>query len=79
MSEPENINQALGRLEPGSGWEGVVYDKEAMPDRRIQLSIAISMKRIADSLDGTNGLPIWQAIEQAIGTGMFDGFQNLKR
>jgi hypothetical protein len=73
------FGRALVKLEEATSWEGGAHDVTCTPDQRIALSTAISLKRIADALDGTNGLPICQAIEQAIGTGMFHGFQNLKR
>lgn len=41
------------------------------------LSSAISLRRIADALDGTNGVSIADAIDRAIAQGMFSGFQNL--
>jgi hypothetical protein len=47
---PETLAQSLARLEPDSGWEGCAHDKVGTPDLRIQLSIAISLKRIADVL-----------------------------
>lgn len=50
---PESLAGALARLEPDSGWEGCAHDAAATPDLRVRLSIAISLKRIADALDGT--------------------------
>lgn len=47
------LSRALARLEDASGWEGAARDSEAPPELRVQLSIAISLKRIADALDGT--------------------------
>lgn len=56
---PETLAHALVRLEPGSGWDGCAHDPKGSPEMRIQLSIAISMKRIADALhrDEGDGLP----------------------
>jgi hypothetical protein len=46
------LAHALAKLEDASGWEGVAHDKDAPPDLRIQISIAISLKRIADAICG---------------------------
>jgi hypothetical protein len=48
-----DLARALCCLEDSAGWEGCAHDASAPPELRIQLSIAISLKRIADSLDGT--------------------------
>lgn len=79
MKPSEGFGRALVKLEDATSWEGAAHDMSCTPDQRIALSAAISLKRIADSLDGTNGLPIGEAIERAISTGMFHGAQNLKR
>lgn len=42
--------RALSKIEDGSGWEGVVHERTE-PELRIQLSQAISLKRIADALE----------------------------
>jgi hypothetical protein len=47
---PETLPQVLSRLEFDSGWDGCVHDKQHTPELRAQLSIAISLKRIADVL-----------------------------
>lgn len=75
---PETLDHVLAKLEPDSGYDGCRRISSFTPERQAVLSIALSLKRIADTLDGTTGIPIAQAIENAIGTGMFHGFQNNK-
>lgn len=77
MTAREQIEQAA-LASGGSGRIGM--DEFGLPtERQVALSQAISLRRIADALDGTNGIGIAQAIENAIGTGMFHGFQNMKQ
>lgn len=45
------LAQAMGSLEEQSGWEGVNHEHTISPELRIQLSIAISLKRIADAFE----------------------------
>lgn len=68
----EDFAAIAAQLEPGASAGGGEVEPHL-------ISIAISLKRIADTLDGTNGVPLSTAIEQAIGTGMFQGFQNMRR
>lgn len=49
-----DLSRALTHLEDGTSWEGCAHDANYPPELRIQLSIAISLKRIADALDGTS-------------------------
>lgn len=71
------MHKALAQLEEATGWEGVAHDESAPPELRIQLSIAISMKRIADMMEngigaigGVGGLShiAWQ-IGRDVGSG----------
>lgn len=48
-----SLSRALAGLEEEAGWEGVAHDREATPELRVSLSIAISLKRLADAMDGT--------------------------
>lgn len=46
-----DLSRALTRLEDATGWEGIVHDPTVPPELRIQLSIGISLKRIADAME----------------------------
>lgn len=48
---PRTLADQLLLLEDDATFEGCAYDASFTPERRIALSTAISLKRIADSLD----------------------------
>jgi hypothetical protein len=69
VSGPESLAGALARLEDNAGWEGVVRDQSAPPELRVQLSIAFSLKRIADAIcgdDRNSGIAdaIWELVNR---------------
>lgn len=55
MTHPETLAQALARLEPDAGFDGCAHDSSFTPERRAALSIAISMRRMADFICGGAG------------------------
>lgn len=52
MGDPETLRHVLAKLEPDSGFEGCAHDKSFTPELQATLSIAISLKRIADVVCG---------------------------
>lgn len=65
MKPSPGLAKALAQLEDAAGWEGVAYEQATTPELRIQLSQAISLKRIADSVESVIH---WRFNEPAIYT-----------
>jgi hypothetical protein len=68
VSASPELRRALGALEEQAGWEGCAHDQSRTPEIAIQLSIAISLKRIADTIAGTDdsigvGGMLWEALD----------------
>jgi hypothetical protein len=49
---PESLAHVLARLEPDSGYEGCAHARTFTPELRAAISTAISLRRIADALEG---------------------------
>jgi hypothetical protein len=65
----ETLDQSLSRLETDAGWAGCKFDKQATPELRVQLSIAHSLKRLADAIcgDESNSGMVYMLDQIAVG------------
>jgi len=52
----ESLSHVLAKLEDGSGFEGCRHAPGFTPELQAQLSIAISLRRIADCLAPSSGM-----------------------
>jgi len=70
MAYPETLAQVLAKLEPDSGFDGCAHVATFTPELRASISIAISLKRIADSFAPVDGSDIGTTLfymEQRLG------------
>ncbi len=53
MNDCETLRHVLAQLEDTASYEGCAHDKDFTPALQASLSIAISLRRIADVLEGS--------------------------